>query len=476
MSADSFPVEVEALAVLKHQKTKSCMLSVLWSDQTHILIYREFKEFEKLHKRLKRKFPIESGVLKKSDRTIPTFRDVNRILQKTHKLSCCTEVLTSLQIYCQGLLRTQPSISRGEDVVCFFKAQNQDLDPFFQKTEASTEEPAGPSRLAITQPLVAPLYRCLAAFETEDVKMNPFRTSRAETLDVLVKDRSGWWLVENHRKQLAWFPASYLEKTEDDSVVREAVEEGMLYYLTQSYEAKQPDELSVKSGVLVEVLETLENGWWLIRYNGKSGYVPSAFLQPYRNPHRTFLALALSRLSSSIPNISGVPRPPGQASPIQPKGNLDEAAGVPPFHRMRGEKLSTQSPTQAQSPGATADAAGPGGTTKTECLADSSGNGSRQESLWAWVSAGGRVETPCSAFGGGGNPGKQPCNASLASRDGGSDLSLGFHRGRPPVPFRPSPHEILQKCSAATQRAMWGALREAAPDPCPPSGPHSMAL
>lgn len=27
---------------------------------------------------------------------------------------------------------------------------------------------------------------------------------------------SGWWLVENEEKRLAWFPAPYLEKLDDD--------------------------------------------------------------------------------------------------------------------------------------------------------------------------------------------------------------------------------------------------------------------
>lgn len=28
--------------------------------------------------------------------------------------------------------------------------------------------------------------------------------------------RSGWWLVENEDKKMAWFPAPYLEKLDED--------------------------------------------------------------------------------------------------------------------------------------------------------------------------------------------------------------------------------------------------------------------
>lgn len=29
-------------------------------------------------------------------------------------------------------------------------------------------------------------------------------------------DGAGWWLVENEEKRMAWFPAPYLEKLEED--------------------------------------------------------------------------------------------------------------------------------------------------------------------------------------------------------------------------------------------------------------------
>uniref|UniRef100_A0ABM5F135 NADPH oxidase organizer 1 isoform X1 n=1 Tax=Pogona vitticeps TaxID=103695 RepID=A0ABM5F135_9SAUR len=487
MSADRFPVGAKALGVLKHQKKQICMLSVLWSDQNNVLIYREFEEFKKLHKRLKRKFPIESGVLKKSDRTIPTFREVNAILRKNHKLSRCVEALKSLEIYCQDLLKTQPNISRGEDVVCFFEAQNQDLDPSFPENsiiilpskmeDSRTGEPAGCSRPVITQPVVAPLYRCLKAFDTDDVKENPFSASRAETLEVLMKDRTGWWLVENQRKQLAWFPASYLETTEEDPIVREPNEEEMLYYLTQPYEAKRSDELSVTCGVVVEVLEKVDTGWWLIWYNGRGGYVPSAFLQPYRNPHSKFLALAANCFSISTPNLSRIPGLSGKASPIQLRGCLDQAVRAHPSNRRRGEDLMSWSRARASIP------SGCGWTTEMEGLAHSLGNRSRQESPWALISEGRRAkgslypETPQDPFGSRGHLCKQPSSASVASQGSCSDRSPCTRPspacGSPPVPSRPTPCKILQKCSTVTKKAMRRALPQASPGPC---GCHSAAL
>lgn len=94
----------------------------------------------------------------------------------------------------------------------------------------------------VTQPFVTETYRCIATYETKDTKNRPFKVEVDETVDVLIKDQkgenslctkphivslqclltlfyfvsSGWWLVENEAKNLAWFPAPYLQRAEMD--------------------------------------------------------------------------------------------------------------------------------------------------------------------------------------------------------------------------------------------------------------------
>lgn len=97
----------------------------------------------------------------------------------------------------------------------------------------------------VTQPFVTETYRCVASYETKDTKNKPFKVTAEEKLDVLIKDKggertsqsvwtfvaaaaqsalsstyrticSGWWLVENEGKRMAWFPAPYLEKLENE--------------------------------------------------------------------------------------------------------------------------------------------------------------------------------------------------------------------------------------------------------------------
>ncbi|XP_037648455.1 uncharacterized protein LOC119501850 [Sebastes umbrosus] len=59
----------------------------------------------------------------------------------------------------------------------------------------------------------------------------------------------------------------------------------MLYIAVKSYKATKDDEISVAIGAVVEVLQKSDNGWWLIRYSGKAGYIPTMYLKAYSYPH-----------------------------------------------------------------------------------------------------------------------------------------------------------------------------------------------
>ncbi|CAI5792396.1 NADPH oxidase organizer 1 [Podarcis lilfordi] len=492
MSSGRFPVEVKAVGLLKHRKQKVWMLLVSWSDQNNILIYREFEEFKKLHKDLKKKFPIESGLLKKSDRTIPRFRDVNVMLKKNQKLSRCRESLMLLEIYCQELLKTKARISQGEDVVHFFEAQSRDMDPSFPENSivilpsemgpGKKETPLPPST-TITQPVMSQSYRCIEAYETKDTSNRLFRATKGEILEVLMKDKTGWWLVENYWKQIAWFPAPYLEETEEAAATEETKETGMLYYVTRAYEAKKSDELSVKIGVVVEVLEKSDDGWWLVWYNGTTGYVPSMFLQPYRNPHSKFLALVNSSLCYSMPNLSQATSPLSKSSPSQQRGSCEGAAQVhstnmtmemqeynTPPSRMRSHSLSVSVAVATS-----------GLASGVDCLSDSSGNVSGQGYDWPQNPEVNRVRnsTPgetlllCSSRSHGCL--SPPLESKHRSDSGFEEQPLGSSdtllrssdsepaSGHPTIPPRPQAHEILQRCTTITRRALRGALARASP-------------
>ncbi|XP_005054317.1 PREDICTED: NADPH oxidase organizer 1 [Ficedula albicollis] len=451
MSCHRYPVNVKAVGFMQCRKQKNYMMFVSWSDQNNILIYRTFEDFKKFHKELKRKFPTESGSL----RSLPRFKGITMQQRKIGKLNRCLEILKLLETYSQELLKTDVKISQGEEVNQFFKAQTQDLDPSFPENSVVImpsvfRREKNPQPLSITLPQASQSYRCIEAFETKDTKNKPFTVAQKEIVEVLIKDMTGWWLVENADKQIAWFPASYLEELdacEDIQTALSSNEEGSLYFVVQAYEAQKADELSLNQGVVVEVLRRSHDGWWLIRYNGCTGYMPSLCLRPYQNPHHK-LQTMLSCMNASTPNLrspgGSSPAPAGlSSSPRSRSCSLPRASSTPRLHLDLDLDLGLDSSSLSS-----------GGSSAGDWKPDLSR--SLPEVEQARSSAGPAPRSSTS-----------PQLSAGRSSDSGfveSSLSLAdpeLATAVPKVPARPSAHEILQRCSTVTKRA----LQQSAPRP-----------
>lgn len=269
------------------------LASVLWSDQNDIAVYRTFRDFQKLHKQMKKAFPTESKV-KKSDRIIPKFR-YKKERRSVKKKSPAKSIvrLKFLQKYCNDLLSSDPRVCQSSELVQFFHPNQQDLQPEFSQNGIMVmpSEQELKSNLGggdVTKPFVTETYRCVDAYETKDTRNKPFKVARDEKVDVLIKDKAGWWLVENDEKQMAWFPAPYLDKLEDDSDDEDELfgssQRGTLYTAIKSYTATKDDEITVSIGAVVEVLQEPDDGWWLARYQDKAGYIPSVYLRSHNYP------------------------------------------------------------------------------------------------------------------------------------------------------------------------------------------------
>ncbi|XP_041812863.1 NADPH oxidase organizer 1-like [Chelmon rostratus] len=304
MEAQRYPISVRVIGVMHKEKSKMYVISVLWSDQNDIVVYRSFRDFKKMHKQMKKAFP-GSSKLNKSDRVIPRFRDkkMKRSSQKKGPTRSLVR-LKFLQKYCNELLSSDPRVCQSADLIKFFHPTDQDLQPEFAKNSimvmpSEDDIRAGVGQVGggnVTQPFVTETYRCVAQYETKDTKNKPFKVAVDEKVDVLIKDKAGWWLVENEDKRMAWFPAPYLERLDDDDDDDEdeidgTTERGVLYTAVKSYKASKDDEVTVAIGAVVEALQKSDNGWWLIRYKGKVGYIPAMYLQPYNHPHIRMTAL-----------------------------------------------------------------------------------------------------------------------------------------------------------------------------------------
>ncbi|XP_034049671.1 NADPH oxidase organizer 1-like [Thalassophryne amazonica] len=433
-------------------KLKMFMISVSWSDQSEVIVYRSFHDFKKFHGQLKKKFPTLS-LFQKSDRMIPKFKlkaikssmpqkGFNRSIQR----------LRFLESYCAKLLQCDLTVIQSSEVTQFFMPKDHDLQPDFTKNSFMLVLSDGVSgdggqdgtrqlQSNITHPLITQTYCCVAEYETKDTKNRPFKVAMDEKLDVLIKDPAGWWLVENEEKRLAWFPAPYLElRDQEEDEVQGFPQGASLYCAVKTYSTKEADEVSVVIGSVVEVLRKSDNGWWLIRFSGKVGYIPSMYLQPYSNP-RAGLYSMQKKLQSSTLTLSqtGVSYPPSdnKESKFQRKSEGDVHAFL---HKARSVDVLSdswaQNPLPIQTDDSTAD--------KTF----------RKMSTASSVSTYSNYSTS--------SLGEEDLSSSLNL----SHISLGFasclsvrpksSQGSPTpptVPPRPKTEEILTRCTTMTRKA-----------------------
>ncbi|KAI4807462.1 hypothetical protein KUCAC02_027269 [Chaenocephalus aceratus] len=441
-------------------KLKMFMISVLWSDNTEVIIYRSFQEFRKCHRQLKKRFPT-MNIFKKNNRVIPKFRGQARKSSQKKGSKRSIQRIKFLESYCEKLLKCDQSVTRTPEVTQFFMPKDHDLQPDFTKNSILilmsddlpddgggevSHQPTG----SITHPFVTQTYSCVAAYETKDTKNRPFKVAMGEKLDVLIKDPAGWWLVENDSKGLAWFPAPYLQlldgEDEEDSVFQHA---GDLYCAVRSYTTKQHDEVSVPIGSAVEVLRKSDDGWWLVRFNGKAGYIPSMNLQPSHNPRAGLYSLQ-RKLHSSTLNLASSREDPASCRSSDSTGLRSDSAIQFRGHLHKARSLDVLSETRTQME---RDA--------EEARARSMSNTSTDTSFSDFESTSNLADR--------GSP-----LASPQQSDSNIDLSLLDRRGSdtsdersesassnasrtssviPQVPARPKTEEILNRCSTITRKA-----------------------
>ncbi|XP_032702023.1 NADPH oxidase organizer 1 [Lontra canadensis] len=289
MASPRYPVSVCAAALVQTARHQTFAFSVCWSDGSDTFVRRSWDEFGKLHKSLKETFPIEAGLLRRSDRVLPklpgeTAADAS-LFVRGGRTGRGLARLRLLETYSQTLLTMAARVSRSPALSDFFAPQPLDLEPALPAGSLlilpAPEEPLGrPTDTLAIRGLEAQSLRCLQPFSTQDTQGRPFHARAREVLDVLLQHPSGWWLVANEDQQTAWFPAPYLEEAAPGPQQQPLGSSGSQFCASQAYESSHADELSVPAGARVRVLEKSDRGWWLCRFGGRCGLLPAVLLRP----------------------------------------------------------------------------------------------------------------------------------------------------------------------------------------------------
>ncbi|XP_077305503.1 NADPH oxidase organizer 1-like isoform X1 [Lithobates pipiens] len=463
-----YPVDAKAIGLVQHGRQKLYMLSILWSDRNNIIIYRTYDSFKELSKLLSQTFPLEAGLVNKSDRTLPILKDIP-LLFRTRFSSRFMDRLYLLELYSQELFQADPKVSQCEDIIYFFSPNTQDLTPSFPENSLVILPPENdqkqkvmisPSKSdqPITQPIVTEPYLCLDTYETKDTKNQPFKVQKNEQVDVLIKDATGWWLVENGEKRLAWFPAPYLVKPElaPKDLKEKSFSKGTFYYVQKGYEAQNSDEISLRVGVVVEVIEKSENGWWLICYSGRFGYAPGMFLKPYKNPHQNLQVSFNHEIFGSTPNLLKAVSSGNlnkDLSPELPSGVLEETTCKERLEKRKSRSLFNLQDSDKEN--ADFSSLSRMNFDVEWCKQDSVTSGSPQTVHSLSSSLFQKNYESHSEY-------KTGLEEERQRKDSGFDeqhsppISIASNHGDtlPPIPERPSLQEICARCTTITRRAV----------------------
>ncbi|XP_054913825.1 NADPH oxidase organizer 1-like [Poeciliopsis prolifica] len=448
-----YVISVRAVAGVRREKPrlKTFMLSVLWSDESEVIVYRSFQDFRSFHKQLKRRFP-NFNPFRKNQRKIPKFSGkARRSLQQTGSRKSVRQ-MSFLQSYCEELLCCDQTVTLSSEVTRFFTPRDHDLQTDFTKNTVmilmsdEAQDAAGGARPqqvgGVTHPFVTQTYRCVAPYETTDTKNRTFKAAAGDQLDVLIKDPAGWWLVESEDKRLAWFPAPYLELCEEEDEEEEEEEGrflgGSLYCAVRNYSTSKSDEVGVAIGCVVEVLRKSDDGWWLVRCGSKVGYLPSMYLQPYINPRRHLPGRHLH--SSSLYLTSSGSRGSRSSQPVQNQEPGSRRGSAVPERLPRAQSLDVLSESRLQ------DAAAAASSSSSSAASHSNNSIFSSFSSSSASSSSSLRDEPR-------HP--DPSRSSRSSTgSSGSAGSKGSESGPAPgVPRRPDPQEILLRCSTMTRKA-----------------------
>ncbi|XP_018412419.1 PREDICTED: SH3 and PX domain-containing protein 2A-like [Nanorana parkeri] len=280
------------------------IIQVTWSDSTSYTIYRRYSKFFDLQMQVLDKFPSEGGQKDPKQRIIP-FLPGKILFRRSHIRDVAVKRLKPIDEYCRALVKLPPHISQCEDVLRFFDARPEDLEPPKEDYGSSKRKSGADGN---SEPMILEQYVVVSNYEKQE--NSEISLKAGELVDVIEKNESGWWFVSTAEEQ-GWVPATYLDcqsGSKDDSeihtsksgdvtkrrkahlrrldrrwtlggIVNRQQSREEKYVTTQPYASQGKDEIGFEKGVTVEVIQKNLEGWWYIRYLGKEGWAPASYLK-----------------------------------------------------------------------------------------------------------------------------------------------------------------------------------------------------
>lgn len=125
---------------------------------------------------------------------------------------------------------------------------------------------------------VEPYQTVIALHDYEKRKVIELSLKKGNIIKVIAQHDSGWWDGELNG-QIGKFPINYCKSLERpmSPPISDIAKEGLKMVALYSFNKRKENELSLKKGDVVTVLEQNRSGWWKGQINGEIGRFPSNF-------------------------------------------------------------------------------------------------------------------------------------------------------------------------------------------------------
>ncbi|XP_071827969.1 SH3 and PX domain-containing protein 2A-like isoform X3 [Apostichopus japonicus] len=303
------------------------VIHVSWTDGSITIIYRRYSKFFDFHMKLLATFPDEAGARIPASRTIP-FLPGKKVFGRSHTREVALKRMNQLDEYCRVLVKMPGKVSNSEVVITFFSPTPEDINP-----PSSPEPGRGPSSSEIDEisdPIQAEQYRVIADYKKQ--QKNEVDLLSGDIVEVFEKNENGWWFVSVQDSQ-GWAPGTFLAKADGKDDDEEVISGNNEKYITNSpYQADQDDEVSFETGAVVTVVKKSLDGWWLVKYLDKTGWVPATYLQPYKGPdlvHTAPTEVIGNVMSISNLTLTDSPKT-GRSNRFQAKDGREKPPRPPP--------------------------------------------------------------------------------------------------------------------------------------------------
>ncbi|CAG8716679.1 5123_t:CDS:2, partial [Dentiscutata heterogama] len=90
------------------------------------------------------------------------------------------------------------------------------------------------------------------------------------------QSNADWWYgVIEKTGTKGWFPKSYVELFKEGTIEENYLQSSVLY----EWKAQAPDQLDIKQGIVVSILDKSLGDWWKAEYEGAKGIIPANYVE-----------------------------------------------------------------------------------------------------------------------------------------------------------------------------------------------------